>query len=102
MTENNPRRLSEIVSPLAPEGANDTDWFLIEHQLIQAKMSVDVALSTLLEVASNPESADERRVAWDCHDIVRGMRLDILEHYTAFLHYLSGTDVPERIVRKEL
>ena len=102
MTENKPRRLSDIVEPLAPEGANDARWYMIGHQLIQAKMSIDSACSTLSEVAHNPESANERKVAWDCYDMVKSLCLDILEHYAAFLSYLSGTDVPERIARKEL
>lgn len=102
MTENKPRRLNEVVSAFAPEGANDTNWLLVEHQLVQAKMSVDVACSVLAEIRGNPENNNERKVAEDCYSIARGMRVDILDHYATFLSYLSDTDVPERISRKEL
>ena len=102
MTENEYRRLSEVAGTFAPEGANDVRWFMIEHQLIDARMNIQIALSKLSEIACNPENAEDRTIAWDCYDIVRGLYLDVHEHYAAFLSYLSDMDVPERIARKEL
>ncbi|TEU17338.1 MAG: hypothetical protein E3J21_08630 [Anaerolineales bacterium] len=102
MPENNPQRLSEIVSAFASEGANDAKWILTEHQLAQAKMSVQIAHATLDEIATVPENDNEAEIATDCRKIVRGMLLDVLEHYTIFLSYLSGTNVSVRMGKKEL
>ena len=102
MTENKPRRLNEVVPSLAPEGANDNRWFLVEHQLVQAKISIRSAAEILAEIGGQPENTQEHLEAKDCLDIVKGMYVDLLKHYTTFLSYLSDTDVPERISRKEL
>ena len=102
MTENKPRRLNEVVSSFAPEGANDRKWFLVEHQLAQAKMSVQIAHETLKDIRDHPENDNEYEIALECVGIVREMTLGILRHYATFLSYLSDTDVPERISRKEL
>lgn len=102
MPNKKPQRLSNIIPALAAEGANDHKWVLAEHQLAQAKMSVQIAKQTLYEISVLPENGREREIAEDCASIVRGLELDILEHYTTFLSYLSGTDVSERMSRKEL
>lgn len=102
MTDKKPARLSDIISTWAPEGANDAKWILVEHQLTQAKMSVEVARCSLMEIITQPESANEAEIARDCYDMIRGMYLHFLEHYTTFLSYLAGTDVSERMSRKEL
>lgn len=102
MPKNKPARLSDVVSPYASEGANDHKWILVEHQLAQAKMSVQIAKETLWDITNRPENEEEREIANDCYDMIRGLLLDVLEHYTTFLSYLSGTDVSERMSRKEL
>lgn len=102
MTDKKPARLSDIISTWAPEGANDAKWILAEHQLAQCKMSVQIAMATLWDVVALAENEGEVEIAMDCYNIVRGMELDILEHYTTFLCYLSGTDVSDRMSRKEL
>ena len=102
MTKNRPRHLNEVISTFAPEGANDARWFMVDHLLIDARMNIQVTLSKLSEIKTVPENDEEKMIAKDCYDIVRGLYLDIHEHYAAFLSYLSDTDVPERIARKEL
>ena len=102
MPENKPRRLNEIVPFFAPEGANDRRWFLVEHQLIQARTSAHAVVVVLEKIVAQPENMREGMIAEDCLRIMKGMYLDIQEHYATFLSYLSDTDVPERISRKEL
>ena len=102
MTENKPTRLNEVVSTFAPEGANDSKWFLAEHQLEQARMSVQIAHEVLKDIMTSPEDDKEREIAGDCESIVKAMRLDVLGFFATFLSCLSDTDVPERISRKEL
>lgn len=102
MTENTPTSLCDVINPYASEGANDQKWILIEHQLAQVKMSVQIALQSVREVTLLPENDKEKAIAMDCQDIIQAMHLDILEHYTTFLCYLSGTPVSENMGRKEL
>ena len=102
MPKNKTTSLSEALGLYAPQGSNDKRWFLIEHQLEQARMSVEMTLSALTEIRGNPENAHECLAAKDCYDILRDLRLDVLEKRATFLSYLSNTDVSERISRKEL
>jgi len=95
-------RLSDIVPQFAPQGANDRKWFLVEHQLVQAKMSLLTAIEALIEIGSEPENDDERRIATDCLSVLRPVRRQLLSNYATFLSYLSGTDVPERISQMEV
>ena len=101
MPENNPRRLSDVVESLAPEGANDRRWAMVEHLLIDARADVQIARDYLKDIRDQSENENEQEVAADCLDIITGMYLDILEHYATFLIYLSDTDVLEKISRKE-
>ena len=102
MTENNPRRLVEVVYDLVPEKADDRRWFRVEHQFEQVRFSTLEILQTLTKLAEWSENLSDRKLAKDCYYIIRGMYLDIQEHYATYLSYLSDTDVPERISRKEL
>jgi len=95
-------RLSDVVPFKVKEGANDRKWFLAEHQLVQAKMSLLTAIETLIEIGSEPENDNERKVATDCLSILRPVRRQLLSNYATFLSYLSGTDVPERISQMEV
>jgi hypothetical protein len=97
-----PKRLNEVLNTFAPEGANDRRWFLVEHQLQQAKMSLQTVLGSLRIISDKPENEQEREAAEDCMDIWRMFALDFTARHAAFLSYLSGTSVPERISRKEL
>jgi len=100
MTENTPLRLSEVIDSLAPQGANDVRWFLVEHQLEQTVMSARTIVGSLKLIVERPENEEERQLAEDCLDFMKGMLCDILRERASFRSYLSGTDVPERISRK--
>jgi len=102
VSEDKPRRLNEVISPFAPQGANDARWFFVEHQLVQVKFSLAAALSSLNEIVAMPENEHERELASDCAGMARGMRRHVLGHYATLLSYLSDTDVSERISRTEV
>jgi len=97
-----PQRLNEILDTFAPQGSNDARWFLVEHQLEQLKMSARTVLGCLRIVAEKPENEEERLIAEDCLAITEPLLVEILETWATLLSYLSGTDVSERISRKEL
>ena len=63
MTENKPRRLNEVVPPLAPQGSNDRRWFMIEHLLMDAKNDVQIACDYFSDIITQPESEEEREAA---------------------------------------
>ena len=102
MPENKPRRLNEVVPPFAPQGSNDRRWFMIEHLLMDAKNDVQIACDYLKDIEARPENPDERRIAAECLHIMKRNLRSILSHHAWFLSYLSDTDMPERIARKEL
>lgn len=97
-----PQRLSEVLDTFVPQGANDARWFLAEHQLEQTIMSARTVVGCLDTIAQRPENEEERELAEDCLSYMDAMLCDILGAKAAFLSYLSGSDVPERISRKEL
>ncbi len=102
MSGNKPQRLSDIVPPYAAQGYHDRKWFLVEHLLENAMTDVEIAIDTLREVANWPENESERDVAKDCLEWVNALHLSALQTHATLLSYLSDTDVPERISRKEL
>jgi len=102
VSENKPQRLSEVVSTRAPQGANDTRWFMVEHELVQGKICFQIAMDSLLHIIMYPENGSECLHAKECFEICRDMILSIQDRYLTLLSYLSGTDVPERISRKEV
>lgn len=102
MPKTKPRRLNEVVDAFAPQGSNDRRWFFIEHQLEQVVVSARSVVGSLELIVGRPENSEEAYVADDCLGFMRDMLADILEARASFLSYLSGTDVPERISRKEL
>ena len=101
MKTNKPRRLSEITNEYAPQGSNDRLWATIEHQLEQIRLSSSLVEEALETIAYSPENEEERLIAEDCKVIYRGTLRQIYHARSSFLHYLSDTDVPERISRKE-
>jgi len=102
MSGNKPQRLSEVVPQFAPQGVNDARWFMVEHELLHGKICFQTAMDYLLDIITYPENGSERLHAKECLDICRDMVLSIQGRYLTLLSYLSGTDVPERISRKEL
>lgn len=102
MPKNRPTSLSDVIKLYAPEGANDRHWLLIEHQLVQCKTSAHLILESLKIIYELPENLNEKDVASDCLSMARSMHREILGHYASFLSYLAGTDVSEKMGRKEL
>lgn len=102
MPQNKPQRLSQVIGTFAPQGANDRRWLLIEYLLEATVLSARSVVSTLEAITAWPENAREGYEADDCLGYMRHMLCDILEARASFQSYLSGTDVPERISRKEL
>lgn len=100
--ENKSKRLSDVLQVVTQPGANDGKWMLIEHQLCQAKMSSQIALEAIRDVVECPENDSEADIASDCHAIIWDLVLDVLEHYSTFLHYISGTDVSGRVAQMEV
>ena len=101
MKANKPRRLSEIINEYAPQGSNDWLWETIRHQMEQIRLSSSLVEEALETIAYNPENEEERLIAEDCIIIHRGTLRRVHDARSSFLHYLSDTDVPERISRKE-
>jgi len=101
MSENKPQRLSEVIPQFAPQGANDTRWFMVEHELVQGKICFQIAMDYLLDIIKHPENESECLHAKECFKICVGMILNVQDRHLALLSYLSDTDVPERISRKE-
>ena len=102
MSRNNPTRLSEIIDRYAPEGANDARWFLFEHQLEQAKISAQTVVGTLKNIAARPENEAEREAAQDCAEYCLTMLTGILAARASCGSYLSGTNIADRVARKEM
>lgn len=102
MPEDKPRRLNEVLDTFAPQGSNDKRWFLVEHQLEQVKLSTRTVVGSLAIVKDRPENEEERQAAEDCLAICEPLLVEVLQTWAVFLSYLSGTDVSERISRKEL
>lgn len=102
MPQTKPQRLNQVLDIHAPQGANDARWYLIEHQWEQCVMSARTVVGSLTIISGRPENEGERQVAIDCLSYAEAMLCDILQAKASFLSYLSGTDVSERISRKEL
>jgi len=102
MSQTKPPTLSQILGNFAPEGSNDARWFLFEHQLEQAKISLHAVVGTLKVIAQRPENHGEGEIAEDCLSYMEAALCDLLGARASILSYLSGTDVPERISRTEV
>jgi hypothetical protein len=102
MPDNKPTKLSDIIDPYAPQGTNDRRWFEFEHHLIQAAMSTADAFLTLMEIVDTPENDHEKLLALDCASLARRLHTVTLGKHAAILAYLSKTEIPEKISRKEL
>jgi hypothetical protein len=97
-----PQRLNEVLDTFAPQGSNDRRWFFVEHQLEQVVVSARSVVGSLETIEMRPENDEERWAADACLCYMKVMLRHILDAKAAFLSYLSDTDVPERIGRKEL
>jgi len=102
MTEPTRTRLSEVVETFAPQGANDSRWFLMEHHLMQAKLSLQEAQRAAVQIYANPENAREGELANDCFVFIARAYAEFLAQHAALLAYISDSDISERVGNVEL
>lgn len=95
-------RLSEVVSTFAPQGANDRRWFLMEHHLVQAKLSLLGARSAAAQICILPENAAEAELADGCLEFIIHAYGELLGQHAALLAYISDSDISERVGKVEL
>jgi hypothetical protein len=93
-----PRKLSEVVkSGWAPEGHNDGRWFLMEHQIYQARVSLQQARLMAEQIGDHPENAEERELASAVLEYLTPAYIASAKCLADSKSLLSGTEVAERI-----
>jgi len=97
-----PNRLSEVVDTFAPEGANDRKWFLMEHHLMQAKLSLQEAQRAAVQIYANPENDEDGQLANDCFVFIARIHAEFLAQHAALLAHISDSDISERVGNVEL
>ena len=99
---NQPRRLSEVVDvPTAPQGSNDGRWFLLEHQLYQARVSLYQVRLLCEQIGDLPENDEEWELARSVLEIITPVYTRLLGARSSVLALLAGTEVAERVRRME-
>jgi hypothetical protein len=101
MPEQKARKLSDVIPQYAPEGSNDARWFLLEHQLYEARFALSHVRSICEAVGDLPENEEERELARSVLEIISGTYVRLLGDYAAVHALLSGSDVAERMGGKE-
>lgn len=94
-------RLSQVIKDWAPEGSNDRRWFLLEHQLYQAKVSLQAARGLCERIGDTPENEEEWELARSTLELLSPVYVQFLGAHAATLSLLAGTGVAERVGRKE-
>lgn len=95
-------RLSEVVGTTAPQGHNDGRWFLLQHQLYQARVSLQQARASCEQIGDNPENDEEWELARAALEIISPAYVRTLGALSSFTSLMSGSEIAERIGRKEL
>ena len=101
MTENDVRRLSDVIESEPRQGLNDGYWSLMEHQLYEAKFALQVARRQMEAVGEHPENAEDAELAEAVLEILSPVYVRMLGANAAIKSLLSGTEVAGRIGRKE-
>lgn len=96
------RKLSEVVDTAVPQGYNDGRWFVLEHQIYQAQVSLQTVRSLCERIGDYPENPEEWELARAALEIVSPVYVDLLGALAAVKALLSGSEVAERIGGKEL
>lgn len=95
------RKLSEVITSPVPEGFNDGRWFLLEHQIYQARVSLQQARMLAEQIGDRPENPEERELASAVLEMVTPVYVQMLEKVASVKALLSGTEVAERIGDQE-
>lgn len=95
------RRLSDVITSPVPEGFNDGRWSLMEHQMYQAFVSLQTVRLTCEQIGDRPENKEEWELARSVLEIVSPVYVDLLGARASVLALLAGTEVAERVGRKE-
>ena len=91
------RKLSEVVDTEVPQGFNDGRWFLLEHQMYQAQVSLQQVRSLCERIGDCPENQEEWELARAALEIVSPVYVDLLGALAAVRALLSGSEVAERV-----
>lgn len=75
----------------ASQGLNDGRWFLLEHQLYQARVSLQQARSLCEQIGDNPENDEEWELARSALEIISPVYVRALAALAAFTSLMSGT-----------
>lgn len=95
------RRLSEVVDITTRQGINEGRWFLLEHQLYQARVSLQQARALCEQVGDSPENDEEWELARSALEIISPAYVKALEALSSFTSLMSGTEVAERMGGRE-
>ena len=98
----NTRKLSEVVETAAArQGENDAKWFLMEHQLYEARVALQLARLQMELVCDAPENDDESELASAVLEILSPTYVRVLGDLAAIKSLLAGTETAERIGGQE-
>uniref|UniRef100_A0A6H2A1X8 Uncharacterized protein n=1 Tax=viral metagenome TaxID=1070528 RepID=A0A6H2A1X8_9ZZZZ len=100
MTGNKARRLADVVDVRAPQGSNDARWFLLEHQIYEARIALQTARLQCELIGDHPENEEERELASAVLEWLTPVYVQMLEVLAQTLALLSGTEIAERMGRK--
>lgn len=97
-----PRRLSEVIeTSVAHQGENDGKWFLMEHQVYEARLALQVARHQMELVCDNPENEEDYELASAVLEILTPTYVQMLGKLAAIKALLAGTEIAERIGGQE-
>lgn len=102
MAEKKARKLADVVEVYAPQGTNDRRWFLLEHQLYQAQVSLQTARAQCEAIGDLPENEEERELARAVLEMITPPYVRVLGAIASVHSLLSDTEIAERVGRKEL
>lgn len=95
------KKLSEVVDTTAQQGLNDGRWFLLEHQLYQARVSLQQARALCEQIQDNPENDEEWELARASLEIISPVYVRALGALASFTSLMSGGEIAERMGGKE-
>ena len=101
MTENDVRRLSDVIEPESHQGLNDRYWALMEHQIYEAQFALQVARRQMEAVGEHPENDEDAKLAEAVLEILSPVYVRVLGACAAIKSLLSGTEVAGRIGGRE-